>query len=785
MKYPDRCTHCATPLSGGGVRGFCCTGCERVHALLSEGGLDRYYDLRGRAAGLPVGDLDPEARDRAWLEPMVEDLGAAEGLQRVALDVQGVHCAACVWLIQEVFDREEGAQACVVNPTRGRVELTVEPSFDLARWVSHVEGLGYLLGPALKGRSAAADDLTLRMGISVALALNVMLFTLASYLGLTEGPIRELFRQIAFGLAVATVLVGGTPFFQAAYRSLRQGLLHLDLPIALGIGLAFAGSLHAFLADSGAEYFDSVAIFIALMLVGRWVRERVVARNRSQLLATDGVEGLWTRRVEGPSVARTRCVDIDEGDTLLVSPGDLIPVDAELIDGALTLRLDWINGEAAPRAYEAGAVAPAGAFHAGERAVRVRARTDFDDSALVELLASPRERTEGAKARSFWDRLARFYVLGVLGAGAAAFLLEIWRSGDVNVALGVTTAVLVVTCPCAFGIAAPLAYELAQAGLRRAGLFVRSRTLLDRAPQVERIVFDKTGTLTTGAPSLRDPALLAALPDADRAALHDLVARSTHPKSAAVLDAFGDDPPALRSAVAVHESAGNGLQANVEGHLYRLGRPGWAAPERAFAPEVDLVLTRDGGVRAAFSTEETLRPDAAGELRRLEALGYELFILSGDAQAKVDRIAAALGVPPERALGEHSPRDKADWLRAHDPDRTLFIGDGINDSLAADVALVAGTPAIDRPFMPARSDFYFVTPGLGPLRRLLTVSKFLHRVVRGDLLFAISYNAGAVLLAMMGLVQPWVAAILMPSSSITSIAATAVAMTRRTATWKS
>ncbi|MFK7984890.1 MAG: heavy metal translocating P-type ATPase metal-binding domain-containing protein [Sandaracinaceae bacterium] len=772
---PSRCDHCAAPLRGDEPDAFCCGGCRRVHGMLHGLGLERYYALRD-GAGVPVGEASE--RDQKWLEPMLEQVATGDALCRLTMDVQGIHCAACVWLIEELTRREPAAKRVVVNPTRGRIELVVDPGFDLFRWVEGVEGLGYLLGPALKTAARETDDLTLRMGISIALAMNTMMLALAMYLGLSEGPVYELARQITFALGSATVLVGGSWFVKSAWRAARQGLVHLDLPIAVGIVLAFAGSVVSFFTRAGADYFDTVAIFVALMLVGRWIQARIVARNRDRLLASDGVEGLLARRREGAEVKLVRCVDLVEGDELMLAPGDLVPVAAEL-GTAARMRLDWIDGESAPREFGAGQTAPAGAFHASDSAIVARCLTDFAESPLVDLLTPNDARTDGPG--HLGDGIARLYVGAVLGLAAAGFLYW-WSVGTLGDAVSVSTAVLVVTCPCAFGIAAPLAHELVRARLQQAGLFARTTSLLSNAAAVTRVVFDKTGTLTTGTPQLASVASLAALNDGERAALLKLATQSTHPKSRAVVDALAQVGGRVLVSndgdSVVQEAAGCGVQTRVDGRLHRLGRPDWAAPEHEL-PESDLVYAIDGRPAAVMQTRETARPDAAEEIRRLEAAGYETWILSGDQTAKVRALAASLGVPADRAIGDASPEGKASWLAAHGPEQTLFVGDGINDSLAADVALVSGTPAVDRPFMAARSDFYFVTAGLEPIRAVLAASHRLRRVVRADLAFALTYNAGAVALALVGLVEPWVAAILMPLSSVATLVGTSAALARR------
>ncbi|MEZ4336334.1 MAG: HAD-IC family P-type ATPase [Sandaracinaceae bacterium] len=701
--------------------------------------------------------------------------GQARGLTRLSVDVQGVHCAACVWVIGELFDRRDNARECLVNPARGRIQLTVGPGFDLEGWARDVEAIGYALGPAAD-RASTGDGLTLRMGVSLALSANVMMLSLAIYFGLADGAFHTLARQLIFALSATTVVVGGSWFVRAAWQSLRRGALHLDLPIALGILLAFGGSTWSFFrGDPRGEFFDTLAVFVSLMLVGRWLQDRAVASNRRRLLSSTGAEGLFTRRLSDGRAELVRCDSVRAGDTLLLARGDLVPVDATL-EADAALRLDWINGESEPLGFRQGQRAPAGAFLVSESAVRAVADTAFVDSPLNDLLAAPAGE---AGAGAFWDRIGRWYVVGVLALATGAFLL--WAS-DPSEALRVTTAVLVVTCPCAFGIAVPLGYELVHTASARRGLFVRTATALDRARDVRRVIFDKTGTLTEGVPALVDRAPVEALDPDDRAMLYDLAARSTHPKARAVASAIDDG--VLRPEVTAHEELGQGMQALVDGVLWRLGRPAWAAPEHP-AGGADLVFARAGQPLATLHTHEALRPDAEREVRALEALGYEAWILSGDATDKVHALADRLGIPRERALGERSATDKAAWLKEHGADRdALFVGDGINDTFAAEVALLSGTPSIDRPFMPARCDFYFVTAGLGPIRRMLLDARRLRSVVRADLALAVAYNLGAVGLAYAGLVEPWLAAILMPVSSVTTIALTAIWL-RENKTWTS
>jgi len=785
---PLACLHCRLPVPVGSKGDFCCRGCEEVHHLLAGAGLGRYYELGG-GEGHPVTRANA---DHKWLEPLAARLATQPGLSRLVLDVQGVHCAACVWLFEEMFRRAPGGAGLVVNPAVGTVELTVGPEFPLAAYIAEIEAFGYRFGPALKGAAerGTTSAIVWRMGVCIAIAMNTMIFGVAIYCGLEEGRVYQLFHALDFGLSVVSVLVGGTVFFRSAWQALRRRVLHLDLPIALGILLAFASSTYTYASRGGAtSYFDTLNVFIALMLVGRFLQERVLAKNRAYVLASDGAEGLYARRVREGAVTLVRCTDIEAGDVLLVGHQDLVPVESELLGTETSVfSLDWINGESAPRAFAPGELVPAGAFCQDARAATVRAAAAFDASSIVSLLRTSTRRDEDlARSTRWWKRLTRIYVLSVLAVAAATAAGWMLATHDVARTLDVVAAVLIVTCPCAFGIATPLAYELAQAALRRVGLFVRTPGFLDRAAEVERVVFDKTGTLTTGALVVTNEEALSALSPRERHIAYDLAVRSSHPKSRAVatsLERLGAGG-AFDATLAVRELAGKGLEVTVGGHTYRLGAPSWAAKARDAAVPADVVLAEDGRVLAAIVTGEELRSDAAAEVVALAREGYEPYVLSGDSPEATRAMAAACGVCADHAFGARTPEGKAAWLRELGPAKTLFVGDGINDSLVAEEAYCAGTPAIDRPFMAARSDFYFVAPGLRPIRAALRTAKRLARVVRTNLAIAIFYNAITVGLAVAGHMTPLWCAVLMPVSSLSTVLATTAQLAGKKQRWMS
>ncbi len=786
------CLHCASPIPRGSkLEGFCCTGCQAVYGLLRSQGLERYYDLAGEKV-IPVAEAASE-RSFAWLEPLLARSEEGSGsVCTLDLDVQGIHCAACVWLMEELFRRQEGGSSLVVNPALGKVRLSWRRGvLDPKAFLSEVERFGYLFGPSRKTTDAASRSLLLRLGITAAIGMNVMLFSVAFYLGLApdEERIFRLFVQLSVWLSSAVVLIGGWPFFRAACLSLKRGVLHLDLPIALGILLVYATSLVQARGDDAFFYFDTLNIFVTLMLVGRWVQQRVLDRNRRFLLEDGGADGILVRRREGDRLVAIRAPLIQAGDHLMAAPGDLVPVDAQALDtGAFST--DWITGESEVRSVELGEVVPAGSFNAGNRAVALLARTDFASSPLPSLLrsTSPEAEQDRPGHVRFWDRLVRIYVVLVLGL--AGLGLAIWWPTDPEKALQVTASLLVVTCPCGIGIAIPLAYELAQSRLRRVGLFVRRQGLLDKLPRVRRLLFDKTGTLTLGRLHLLRPDALDGLDPSLRDAAFDMASRSNHPVSRCLAGALGDRGARFDPEAPVREIPGCGMELVRGSRTYRLGKASWAAP--GGVEDAATLLSVDGTAAAFFPMAETIRADARREIAAFGQAGIEVWLLSGDQRAKVEAMAERLGIDADRAFGGLSPQGKAEFVEELDHGDTLFLGDGVNDSLAFERALCAGTPAVDRPVLPGKSDFFLLGEGIRGIRDAIDLSKQLRSVIRRILILALAYNVLVISLSLVGWMTPLRAAILMPASSITVLLFTVwslggsrrVAMSQKSPTWE-
>jgi len=787
------CVHCGNPLGKFWNRQdgpFCCRGCLNVYRMIHQENLERFYDLKPPSHA-PAANLRGDSF--AWLDRLLEEKAASPtattGILHLDLDIQGVHCAACVWLIEELFQRQAAGINLRINPTLGKVELSWNPEQgELKEFLAEVEKFGYRLGPSRKGVHKHSRSLLMRMAISISMALNVMMFSLSYYFGLApeDGGLYQFFGWLSLLLATVSVIAGGGVFFKGAIAGIRRRVAHLDLPISLGMVLAYLGSIWGFLTSGPEEaYFDSLTIFIALMLVGRWAQEHILEKNRNALLDSSGAENITVKRLIKGTPEAIAATEVLQGDELWIAPGDLLPVEGVLMRRSTEVALDWITGESEQIAFKPGNTIPAGAFNASTHGFTVTASEDFADSRLQDLLRSSTLSDEDFKPQ-WWHNISSWYVSLVLVVAVAGF--AIWARTDITLALKVTISVLVVTCPCALGLATPLAEELVHFSLRRGGVFLRKASFMEKALSVKKVLLDKTGTLTMGQLILDEESLQALrnLDDHQQAVLRHMILRSNHPVSqclaqalknpsaASVLDVFGEE---------LVELPGSGLELPLDDGVWRLGKAEFALSGPAPSPSQQTFLSLDHHLVAGFGMREDLKADASAELILLQAAGYDVYLLSGDSQSKVDVAAKALGIKSEKSFGGLNPHEKADKVRSLDNKNTLMVGDGLNDSPSFEVALCAATPAVDRPVLPGKADFYFMGDGIAAIRKSLLAAHHLRKVVRDNLVIAIAYNGLAVTMCLAGLVTPVVAAILMPLSSVSVVSLTALRLRIRRLPW--
>jgi len=790
-----RCEHCglAVPpalLDDTRDAQFCCRGCETVYSVLRSNGLKQYYALREAtgAATIPAttsGRKFSEFDDPAFTERYVRP--RPDGPSTVELQVEGVHCAACAWLIERLPRLVTGVHEARLDLRRGVVTVTWDADrTPLSAVARQLDSLGYTPHPC-RGQ---ADDLRrredrrylIRIAVAGALAGNVMLLAFALYGGMFHGmeaQYRLFFRWTSLGLALIAVLWPGRSFFTSAFNAMRVGRVHMDVPIALGLGAAMAWSIAATVSDSSEVYFDCVTMLVFLLLIGRWIQ------MRQQRSSADAMQLLFTltpnsaRRVDDGLIRAVPADAVQIDDVLEVLPDETIPVDGEVIDGHSTLDESLLTGESMPINIAPGDIVRAGTVNRSSP-IRMRAQATGEDTRVGRIMKLVEE---AARQRSpivhIADRIAGVFVFVVLGL--AVLTAALWWRSDPASAIEHALAVLIITCPCALGLATPLALVASIGNAARSGILIKGGAVLEQLCRPARLVLDKTGTLTEGAMQV----LNWTGDDSLQPAAATLERHSSHPVARALVDAFDTDhvPPSVER---VEQTPGGGIRGIVCGEHIVIGSPQYMAQHRIEMPETldahrrqlaasgvtPVLIARNGIVEAIAGLGDPLKTDAATSLRKLREFDVSPEVLSGDDPAVVAHIGRQLGIDSSDLFGRVSPERKQEHVTAHNRAGTsvVMVGDGANDAAAlaaADVG-IAVRGGVEASMLAA--DVYLLRRGLAPLVELFEGARRTRSVIIRNLGISLGYNVIGVSLAMAGLINPIIAAVLMPISSLTVVA---------------
>ncbi|MEM1022922.1 MAG: heavy metal translocating P-type ATPase [Myxococcota bacterium] len=769
------CTHCGLPVPKGLLRQdsehqFCCTGCETVHGLITGSGLGAYYGLRDALPGRPAAEPRgfEEFDDQTFTELHVEE--RPDGLRQTSLFVEGVHCSACLWLIEKSLQHEKGVGEARLAFARRRLSLIWDPrQTSLGRIAARLGSLGYQPHPIVEGSDERRKEerrLLIRLGVAGAVAGNVMLMAAALYGGWAFGMAeehRQLFRVLSLVATLPAVLYSAAPFFRGAASGLRMGVLHMDLPISIGIGAGFLSGAYNALRGQGEVYFDSVAALIFLLLLGRllqtWQQRR--AAESSELLHT--LAPAFATRLEADGrVRRVAMEAVRPGDRVQVQPDERIPADGVVERGRSTVDLAWLTGESVPVAVEPGAEVFGGSINQqSELVVRVRRSIERSRVGKVARLIADAGRMR-APIVQLADRVAGVFVGVVLLLAAGTYLY--WHQLDPAAALDHAVALLIVSCPCALGLATPLSITAAVGKAARRGILVRSGEALERLGALREvpIFFDKTGTLTEA----RMEVAFFDGPEWVRPLAAAAEAETSHPIGRA-LRALAPEAPAPSR---VEELPGRGVCAKVEGQEVVVGRPdfvrehglGEVGETPAWMTPVWVAV--DGRIVARMGVSDRIRPEAKQSLTELVQAGFQPIILSGDDPRVVHAVGSSLGFAAEDCRGGLSPEDKLEFVRRHP--ESIMVGDGVNDAAALSAAAVGVAVHGGAETCLSAADVFLQRPGVGALLDLIDGARRTRRTIRNAIVFSLCYNLCGAALAISGQLNPLVAAVLMPLSSL-------------------
>jgi len=774
----------------GAPRRFCCEGCAAVCRAIVESGNEDYYRYR---------DAPARVVDASELDALDERFGLYDhpGIQKdfvrgggdwkeASLILEQIECAACLWLNERHLRKLDGVLDVEMDYTSQQARIRWDPRrlqlSDILRAIAAIGYVAHPYDPARREQLAREQKQRSiqRLIFAGVLGMVVMNFSLSSYLFGAPDARGDYPMWIDIGrwtsLFVTALLLAypGQVFFRDAWRELRSRQLGMDIPVALGLTLAWLASLHATLTQRGEVYFESIAMFVLFLLAARYAELRARLRAAALLDRVATIVPREVVRVDADGEEeRVPLFEIAPGDELLLSPGEVVPVDGILVEGEGGIDESLLNGEATPRHKMPGDRLAGGAVNIDQR-IRMRATADAGDSTLerIQRLTEVGLHSQPPMVR-LADRVAAWFVPGVLLVALLTGLY--WWWAEPARVLPSVIAVLIVTCPCALALAAPVATTLGAAGLSRLGVVALRMAAIERVHHLDTLVFDKTGTLTRGEPEVVAIEAVEGI-DVSRciafaAALEE---GSEHPFARAIRRRAEGLPKVTMTRHANHP--GEGIEAERDGEIWRIGSAGFAggaaAPaECARAGDSFLFLSRNGEWVARFRLRDPLRDGIDEALAGWRKLGIGRFVvLSGDAAGAVEALAARLGM--DLALGEMSPEDKLRWLESEQRggSRLAMFGDGINDAPTLAMADVSFAFSNATDLARASSDFLLLNPGYAGLPEAFALMRSTRRVILGNLSWALAYNLAAIPLAAVGLVPPWAAAIGMSLSSTLVVA---------------
>lgn len=807
--HPDcaaqECFHCGQPIPQNThypveiehvSRDMCCHGCQAVAQAIVDGGLADYYrhrTARSGTAALDASEVVPEWLRQARLYDLPEVQQSfvrqeAGEVREASLILEGIVCAACVWLNEHHIASLPGVLSVEVNYSTHRARVRWDNArIKLSEILRAVAGIGYTAHPFdpgrqeqlfLKERQAALRRLFIA-GIGM---MQVMMYAVPMYLATGDGTmppwIASMMRWASLVLTLPVVAYSAWPFFLGAWRDLKLRQAGMDVPVALGVGSAFLASVYATLVGEGEVYFDSVSMFVFFLLSGRFLE--MGARRKAADAAEKLVKlqpAMANRLVAYPASWNDELVPVSAlslGEYVLIRPGEAVPADGLVEQGASQVDESLLTGESRPVAKGVGASLIAGTVNA-ESSLVMRVDGLGQDtvlSGIVRLL--DRAMAEKPALAKLADRVASWFVLALLLIAAATG--GVWYFIEPTRAFWVTVAVLVVSCPCALSLATPAALTAATGSLTRLGLLTTRGHALETLARATHFVFDKTGTLTHGKMNLLEVVSLGAFTQEHclrvAAALEHA---SEHSIAHALSDAADTDGHPVGASETVN-IPGSGVEGFVAGRRYRLGRPQFAAELcEGVVPEVMLsnrngattvVLADETGWLALFVLGDTLRPDAAELVVGLQQRGKEVVLLSGDQEDAAQQVAKELGIRIVQAA--MTPQGKLDYVRELQCEGAVvaMVGDGVNDApvlAAADVSIaMGGGTQVAR----ASADMILLSEHLPHLHAGLDIAVKTQRIIRQNLAWAFAYNLLAIPLAALGYITPWMAGIGMSASSL-------------------
>ncbi len=782
----DSCFHCALPVPAdcnlivnieGDRHPVCCPGCKAVAELIRDSGMSRYYTLRDApepGVGRPPAEsAEWQVFDRNEMLASFAELSADHA--EATIFVGGMYCAACSWLIETSLTKLRGVVSAEVSPVTHRLRVRWRLSdANFSAILACLASLGYQpqpLAPENTTRPELAEQRTALKRLLVASLgmMQVMMFAVGLYAGDFQGIDQEMqrfLRLVSFVVRTPVVFYAARPFFAAAWRGIITRKPGMDLPVSIAVGSAYAASVYATFTNGPAVWFDSVAMFVFFLTLGRFLEMRARHRSIDRTAALSSLLPNTATRIDSDGTSIVPVSQLLVGDRVRVRAGDAIPADGVVESGDTSTDEALLTGEATPLRKSRGDSVAAGSVNLDSLIVMQITRTGSDTTIGTISRLSERARFTRPAFVTVADRIASYIVVALLVI--ATLVAFSWHLIAPERAFVITLSVLVVTCPCALALATPAAFAAAGSRLSQLRLLVTNGNAIEALSRATTIMFDKTGTLTMGSPRITSTFVLdnARTEHDCRRIAAALETASAHP----LARAFAMDGP-LPDVTEQQVEVGQGVSGLIDGRPWRLGSAQFVGGGIVDTPVSNVAASNvflgfDGNVVAWFDVEDELRPDVAKTIESLRSDGLRITLVSGDNERAVAELASTLGFSEFHF--ECGPERKLEIIRAaqRDGERVVMVGDGINDAPVLAGADASIAPAKSALLAQTSADVIMLGDSLRPITTAILMSQRTMRIVRQNLAWAIVYNALALPLAAAGLVPPWLAAIGMSASSL-------------------
>jgi Cu2+-exporting ATPase len=796
----DTCFHCSLPVENPGeftaviddkTEQFCCFACQTVCQTIYQSGLGSFYLKTPKGESLtPPAEVTNDLKSFDSDDVQADYVDQLTENRTIHLLVEGIHCAACIWLIEQTLNKQNAVLSVEANLTSKRLRLQWNNSqAKLSELLTLLAGIGYAAVPfdpeTAEGALAKRHrGMLYRMAFSGFAMMNLMWVSIALYSGANEGEFRNWFHWIGFVIATPTLLYSGFPFYKNAITGLKNGYLTMDLPIAIGASITFMYSTYITVSESttGEVYFDTVVNFLFVVLVGRYlesISKREALSSTTRLLELQPklatlVSGMDTK------VVPVRAVNI--GDVVLIKPGEQVPVDGLVVEGKSGVDESMLTGESLPVLKTLNDQVVAGSIN-GEGVLKVQAQHVLRNTALAKIVELM-ERAQSSKApiQALADRIVPWFVVITLTLATLTFVY--WFQTDFEIALLAATSVMIITCPCAFGMATPMSIAVSTGVGANLGILVKQGLALETLSKVTHFVFDKTGTLTNGHLELKQ---VLSAPTFSQSEVVKLAAsveqHSEHLLAKAIVEHAKHQKVSLEPLTGFKAYPGEGVQAFRKGQQIQVGTAAWMRQNNVsdvaglFGSALGMeekgqtcvFLAIDKKVIGLLALADSLREDTLKVIRLLKQQGIKITILSGDKAAVVNSVTAEFGDVARRA--EVLPKDKSDVVKQlqEKGEIVAMVGDGINDSPAliqsdVSIAMASGTDVSIE-----SADIVLSHQSFENVIKARNLALATLRTIKQNIMLSFTYNLIMVPLAMMALVNPLVAALTMPISSLVVI----------------